>query len=135
MDFLINNPSFEQTFGTLSGLPDLERLISRVHAGACTVPNFLKVLKAFEKIYTTVQELRQLLNETPAVLLKELLDSLPDTEKLLQNLQDMFTLNDDRRELLPLEGKDESYDMALEEENEAEKALRAELKAAKKLLK
>jgi DNA mismatch repair protein MSH6 len=131
----MNNPSFEEKFSTLSGLPDLERLISRVHAGACTVPNFLKVLKAFEKICSTIQELRQLIDETPAMLLKELMDALPDTEKLLQNLEDMFTLNDDRRELLPLEGKDESYDMALEEEREAEKALKAELKAAKKLLK
>ncbi|KAA1083414.1 DNA mismatch repair protein msh6 [Puccinia graminis f. sp. tritici] len=135
VDFLMNNPSFEEKFSTLSGLPDLERLISRVHAGACTVPNFLKVLKAFEKICSTIQELRQLIDETPAMLLKELMDALPDTDKLLQNLEDMFTLNDDRRELLPLEGKDESYDMALEEEREAEKALKAELKAAKKLLK
>ncbi|KAH9462252.1 hypothetical protein MJO28_002962 [Puccinia striiformis f. sp. tritici] len=135
VDFLMNNPSFEQTFGALSGLPDLERLISRVHAGACTVPNFLKVLKAFEKIYNAVEELRKLIDETPALLLKELLDSLPNTEKLLQNLQDMFTLNDDRRELLPLEGKDESFDAALEEERQAEKALKSELKAAKKILK
>ncbi|OAV92014.1 hypothetical protein PTTG_03580 [Puccinia triticina 1-1 BBBD Race 1] len=135
VDFLMSHPSFEKTFSALSGLPDLERLISRVHAGACTVPNFLKVLEAFKKIYKTTQELRQLIDETPAILLQELLDSLPDVEKLLQNLEDMFTLNDDRRELLPLEGKDESYDMALEEEREAEKALKAELKAAKKLLK
>jgi DNA mismatch repair protein MSH6 len=135
VDFLMSNPSFEQTFGTLSGLPDLERMISRVHAGACTVPNFLKVLKAFEKIYKTVQELRQLVDGTASLLLKELLDSLPDTQQLLQNLQDMFTLDEDRRDLLPLDGKDESYDMALEEETQAEKALKAELKAAKKLLK
>ncbi|KNZ50137.1 uncharacterized protein VP01_457g6 [Puccinia sorghi] len=77
----MSNLSFEQTFGTLSDPPDLEQLISRV---VRDYVHILMELKAFEKIYSTVC---QLIDETPAVLLKELLDSLPDTEKLLQKLQ------------------------------------------------
>jgi DNA mismatch repair protein MSH6 len=39
---------------SLSKIPDLERLISRIHAGRCKATDFLKVLEGFEQIeYTT----------------------------------------------------------------------------------
>ncbi|MBW0479747.1 hypothetical protein O181_019462 [Austropuccinia psidii MF-1] len=135
VEYLINCASFEQTFSTLSGLPDLERLISRVHAGACTVPNFLKILSSFRKINEKVNELRTVADAASARLLEQLLGSIPDLEKLLMDLESLFTLDGERRQLHPLEGKDETYDMALEEERGAESALQMELKAAKKLLK
>lgn len=135
VDFLLRCNTFEKKFGALAGLSDLERMISRVHAGACTVPNFLKVLKAFRQIHGAVSELGQTIDGESRGLLKDTLESIPDTGELLNNLEDMFTLDNDRRELMPLEGKDESYDMAVEEEREAEKALNSELKAVKKLLK
>jgi DNA mismatch repair protein MSH6 len=43
---LLGNPSFEQTFMEVAkGLPDLERIVSRIHANNCTVKDFLKVLQ------------------------------------------------------------------------------------------
>ena len=38
---------FDETF---LHFPDLERLISRIHAGTCRVKDFLLVLTAFEKL-------------------------------------------------------------------------------------
>jgi len=42
----MNHPTFESTFTEVAkGLPDLERIVSRVHAKSCRVKDFLKVLK------------------------------------------------------------------------------------------
>ena len=43
---LMNHPTFEGDFmGVAKGLPDLERIVSRIHAKNCKVRDFLKVLK------------------------------------------------------------------------------------------
>lgn len=45
VDDLMDNPTFEDEFTSLAkGLPDLERLVSRIHAGSCKPKDFLKVL-------------------------------------------------------------------------------------------
>lgn len=43
---MMNHPTFEDTFSKFAkGLPDLERIVSRIHAKNCKVKDFLKVLK------------------------------------------------------------------------------------------
>lgn len=43
---ILSHPTFEGTFAEVAkGLPDLERLVSRVHAKTCSVKNFLDLLK------------------------------------------------------------------------------------------
>lgn len=43
---LMRNPAFETEFMEIAkGLPDLERIVSRIHAKNCKVKDFLKVLK------------------------------------------------------------------------------------------
>ena len=42
---LIDHPTFESDFTqVMKGLPDLERIVSRIHAKNCKVRDFLKVL-------------------------------------------------------------------------------------------
>ena len=42
---LLDHPTFEQQFTSVAkGLPDLERIVSRIHARNCKVKDFLKVL-------------------------------------------------------------------------------------------
>ena len=42
---LIDHPTFEHDFTQLAkGIPDLERIVSRVHANNCKVNDFLKLL-------------------------------------------------------------------------------------------
>ena len=46
VDDLNAHPEIEASFMSLvKGLPDLERIISRIHAGSCKVKDFLKVLE------------------------------------------------------------------------------------------
>jgi DNA mismatch repair protein MSH6 len=43
---LLDRPSFETDFTDVAkGLPDLERIVSRIHAKNCKVKDFLKVLQ------------------------------------------------------------------------------------------
>jgi DNA mismatch repair ATPase MutS len=42
---LMNNPAFEEEFTALAkGLPDLERIVSRIHAKNCKIKVFLHAL-------------------------------------------------------------------------------------------
>lgn len=42
---IMNHPTFEATFtGIAKGLPDLERVVARVHAKNCRIKDFVKVL-------------------------------------------------------------------------------------------
>lgn len=42
----MDHPTFEAEFMKIAkGLPDLERIVSRIHAKNCRVKDFLKVLK------------------------------------------------------------------------------------------
>ena len=42
---LLEHPTFEAEFTKIAkGLPDLERIVSRIHAKNCKVKDFLKVL-------------------------------------------------------------------------------------------
>lgn len=46
---LLDHPTFEQQFTSVAkGLPDLERIVSRIHAKNCKVKDFLKVLTVSE---------------------------------------------------------------------------------------
>lgn len=43
---ILDHPTFEATFTEIAkGIPDLERIVSRIHAKSCRVKDFLKVLK------------------------------------------------------------------------------------------
>lgn len=43
---LMNDPAFEEEFTTLvKRLPDLERIVSRIHAKNCKVKDFLHALR------------------------------------------------------------------------------------------
>jgi DNA mismatch repair protein MSH6 len=48
---LIDNPSLEADFTDVAkGLPDLERIVSRIHAKSCKVKDFIKVLKVCKNV-------------------------------------------------------------------------------------
>lgn len=46
---LLEHPTFESDFTDLAkGLPDLERIVSRIHAKNCRIRDFIKVLAVWE---------------------------------------------------------------------------------------
>jgi DNA mismatch repair protein MSH6 len=82
---------------SLARLPDLERLISRVHAGRCSVKDFLKVVEGFEQIEYTMSMLGSFGNtsskrsvEADEGLLGQLITSMPDLAGSLKHWRDAF---------------------------------------------
>ena len=52
---LLDHPTFEQEFTQIAkGLPDLERIVSRIHAKNCKVKDFLKVLAVRFNLHTVL---------------------------------------------------------------------------------
>jgi DNA mismatch repair protein MSH6 len=53
---ILNHSTFEADFADIAkGLPDLERIVSRIHANNCKVKDFLKVLAVSLPVFSTPQ--------------------------------------------------------------------------------
>ncbi|KAI6129543.1 muts domain V-domain-containing protein [Pisolithus croceorrhizus] len=59
---LMDHPTFETRFADLvKGLPDLERIVSRIHAKNCKVKDFIKVLSNIQSRFTVDKDTDELL--------------------------------------------------------------------------
>ncbi|KAF2877020.1 DNA mismatch repair protein MutS [Massariosphaeria phaeospora] len=117
---------------SLSKLPDLERLISRVHASRCSARDFVKVVEGFETIEYTTGLLQQF-GEGEGVL-GQLISSMPDLAGALENWKDAFDRSLAKSEgiLVPTPGVEEDFDASQEEINTCEANLDELLKRARK---
>ena len=54
---ILNHPSFESQFADVAKvLPDLERIVARIHAKSCKIKDFLKVLNVRGSSYLSSAE-------------------------------------------------------------------------------
>ena len=59
-DTLNSSPEIRDHFlSTFNRLPDLERILSRIHAGRCKVKDFVRVLEGFQVIMEGIEQIRQ----------------------------------------------------------------------------
>ncbi|KAJ4336158.1 DNA mismatch repair protein msh6 [Didymella glomerata] len=95
---------------SLSKLPDLERLISRVHAGRCKAQDFLKVLEGFEQIEYTISLLKQF-GDGEGVI-GQLIASMPDLAGALEPWKTAFDRKQAKEEgiMVPAPGVEEDFD-------------------------
>ncbi|ORY03496.1 DNA mismatch repair protein muts [Clohesyomyces aquaticus] len=119
---------------SLSKIPDLERLISRVHAGRCKAQDFLKVLEGFEQIEYTMSLLKEV-GEGDGVI-GQLVSSMPDLATALAKWQSAFDREIARKDgiLVPAPGVEEDFDNSQEECNTCEADLDQLLKKARREL-
>ncbi|KAF1841561.1 DNA mismatch repair protein Msh6 [Cucurbitaria berberidis CBS 394.84] len=117
---------------SLSKLPDLERLISRVHAGRCKAQDFLKVLEGFEQIEYTISLLKQFGEEEGVI--GQLIASMPDLASSLSKWKSAFDRSLARKEgiLVPEPGIEEDFDSSQKEIDNCEAELEVLLKKARK---
>lgn len=117
---------------SLSRLPDLERLISRVHAGRCKPQDFVKVLEGFEQIEYTMSMLSSF-GQGEGVL-GQLIAAMPDLAGTLQHWKDAFdrTTAKDEGLFIPQPGVEEEFDESQERIDDIEKALQKLLNKARK---
>ncbi|TKA76760.1 hypothetical protein B0A55_03635, partial [Friedmanniomyces simplex] len=99
---------------SLSRLPDLERLISRVHAGRCKPQDFVKVLEGFEQIEYTMSLLSSF--GSGEGVLGQLISSMPDLAGVLDQWKDAFDRTKAKEEgiFVPQPGVEEEFDESQE---------------------
>ncbi|KAI0002351.1 DNA mismatch repair protein Msh6 [Xylariaceae sp. FL0662B] len=126
----------EQFSSQMTRMPDLERLISRIHAGACRPEDFVKVLEGFEQMEYTMSLLGSV-GGGGSGLVQRLVSSMPDLNEPLSYWKTAFNREKARQEkiLVPERGIeedfDESYDRIVEIKDDLQALLdkkKAELK-------
>lgn len=122
----------EQFASQLTKMPDLERLISRIHAGACKPDDFVKVLEGFEQIDYTMGLLSAFKGGNG--LVDRLISSMPGLEEPLSYWKTAFSRKKVREEklLIPERGIDEDFDASLDQINEIKEQLDSLLAEKKK---
>lgn len=100
----------EQFSSQLTKMPDLERLLSRIHAGACRPEDFVKVLEGFEQIEYTTSLLGAFGGGNG--LIDRLVSAMPDLNEPLSYWKSAFDRRKAREEkvLVPERGIEEDFD-------------------------
>jgi DNA mismatch repair protein MSH6 len=119
---------------SLSKLPDLERLISRVHANRCKAQDFLKVLEGFEQIEYTMSLLKQFGDGEGFI--GQLITAMPDLASALSPWKSAFDRDLAKKEgiLVPEPGVEEDFDNSQQEIDDCKANLEQLLKKARKEL-
>ncbi|KAJ6547168.1 DNA mismatch repair protein msh6 [Mycena capillaripes] len=136
---IMNHPTFESDFMEIAkGLPDLERIVSRIHAKNCTIRDFLRVLNAFKKLSNGLSRLADTSESFESKTILGLLRSAPDVIQNIKKVQLMYEKPEsekDASELFPQAGQDEVYDQIMEEIGGLESELDEQLEGFQKKLK
>ena len=136
VDMLNADHSLRDQFSSeMSKMPDLERLGSRIHAGACKPEDFVRVLEGFEHIEYTMSLLRALGGGNG--LVDRLLTAMPDLGKPLGYWKTAFGRKRAREEkvLVPERGIEPDFDECTDEVARIKDELDALLAAKKAELK
>ena len=105
----MNNSTFEETFTSIAkGLPDLERVVARIHAKNCRIKDFVKVLgvslcfmedvdillilslQAFRKLSRGMAKLADESESFKSTTIFGLLRGAPDLFPNVKHIQEMF---------------------------------------------
>lgn len=114
VEMLNADPTVREQFASqLVKMPDLERLISRIHAGACKPEDFVRVLDGFERIEHTMSLLGAYKGGNG--LVDRLISSMPDLGEALGYWKSAFKRHKARDDklLIPEPEIDEEFDQSL----------------------
>lgn len=115
VDFFNNDRSIREQFSSeMTKMPDLERLISRIHAGACKPDEFVKVLDGFEQIEYTMTLMGSF--EGGDGLIDKLVSSMPDLKEPLSFWKNAFDKGKARSDkiFIPERGIEEDFDNSVD---------------------
>ena len=129
------NESFTDKFtSSLTKMPDLERLISRVHAKRCRATEFVRVLEGFEQIEYTMSLLSE--HGEGEGLIGQLVAAVPDLAPKLEGWKNTFDRDVAKKSdlLVPEPGVEADFDKSNQEIKNCEEALNAVLNNCRKQL-
>lgn len=133
VDMLNSSRSMSDQFtASMTRMPDLERLISRIHAGVCKPEDFVRVLEGFEQIEYTMSLLGAFGGGSGIV--DRLIAAMPDLTKPLEWWKTAFDRQKARdfKILVPERGIEEEFDASQDFIDEVKKSLEELLKSKQK---
>lgn len=114
VDMFCSDPSICGQFSSqMTKMPDLERLISRVHAGACKPEDFVRVIDGFEQIEYTMSLLSAYTGGSE--LVDSLISNMPNLKEPLVYWKSAFVRNKalEDKLLVPERGIDTDFDNSI----------------------
>ncbi|ODV67102.1 mismatch repair ATPase MSH6 [Hyphopichia burtonii NRRL Y-1933] len=138
IEYLMNeNPEFRVSLECmLTGLPDLERLLARVHSKTLRFKDFVKVVESFEKIAKSIKELQSFSIENSGLIEKAVKSFPPEMIKLIADWEDSFDRQEATNDIVvPAAGVDEEFDDSSAKMSNLENQLNEYLKEYKKTFK
>lgn len=125
----------EQFSSQMTKMPDLERLISRIHAGVCRPEDFVRVLDGFEQIDYTMSLLGAFGGGNG--LVDRLISSMPNLKEPLSYWETAFDKRKAKEEklLIPERGIEEDFDNSQDERDRIRRDLHSLLEKQRGLLK
>eukprot|EP00730_Choanoeca_flexa_P003225 TRINITY_DN11332_c0_g2_i4.p1 TRINITY_DN11332_c0_g2~~TRINITY_DN11332_c0_g2_i4.p1 ORF type:complete len:1069 (+),score=317.75 TRINITY_DN11332_c0_g2_i4:188-3208(+) len=129
----------DELLNLLKEVPDLERLLARVHIGACKLADFLDLLSAFELVRDAVKRWNQdgIVARLAAQRLQQLLSTkFPNMDEALDEITSSFNRKQAETQgfMEPSKGAIEEYDEACTTEAKLTKVLSRHLEDCKSLL-
>ncbi len=124
----------EQFTSQMTRMPDLERLISRIHAGICKPEDFVRVLEGFEQIEYTMNLLGAFGGADG--IIDRLLSAMPDLKQPLEYWKTAFDRIQarDHKLLIPERGIEEDFDASQDRITEIKAELQTLLVKQRKTL-
>ena len=129
VDMLNSNRDLTDSFtASMTRMPDLERLISRIHAGVCRPEDFVRVLEGFEQIEYTMS-LLEAYGDGDGIV-DRLIAAMPNLAEPLKWWKTAFDrkMARDSRVLVPERGVEEGFDASLDRLDEIKQELDGLLK-------
>lgn len=133
VDFLNADRSIQNKFtSSLTKLPDLERMISRIHAGRCRPQDFVKVIDGFEQIEYTISLLKGV--GSGEGVIAQLITAMPDLEPVLHHWKSAFDHVKARDDglLIPERGVEDDFDASQDRIEQIQEELEDLLKKVRK---
>jgi DNA mismatch repair protein MSH6 len=124
----------DQFTSSMTKMPDLERLISRIHAGSCRPDDFVRVIDGFEQIEYTMSLLSAFSGGEGIV--DRLITAMPDLTEPLKFWKTAFDHSKarDHKLLIPERGVEEEFDGSQDRITELEEELASLLQRKRKEL-
>lgn len=120
----------------LSGLPDLERLLARVHGKSLRFRDFLKVIESYEKISTVISKMKGFCLQGAGVLSKYIHQLPNNLNDLIRQWEDSFDrIAAASDEIIPMAGFDTEFDTSAAKLAELENKLKDHLSVYRKMFK
>jgi DNA mismatch repair protein MSH6 len=130
---LMQDGAFADTFVKMNkGIVDLERVLSRIHAGTCKAAVFKKALENLKTLDALFESLKSHTDDFKSDMLKKMLEKAPRPRVHVEAIE--ATFEEQEGLLVPCDGADDEYDENTAAIAEAEAALEKLLKSCKKEL-